>query len=416
MTLIRTSLLNAIAVGIRMLAMLGINKLLAVLVGPAGYALFGQFQNAITLATSFASGAINTGVTKYTAEYSQDVLQQHKLWRTAGIIAVVMGLTISSLIAFFHQQIALWVFGTSTYQHVFLWLAGSLILFVLNALLMAILNGKKAVKLYVTTNIATSIVTLIATWVLTHVWGLYGALVALCINQSIVFFVTLFLCWRCDWFHWTYLRGKFDPSMARKLGAYGLMALITAIVVPLSQMAIRTHLTQQFGAVQAGMWQAVTKMSEVYLMLITTTLTVYYLPRLAEIKDSISLRIEIIKVYRFILPLTIVGALLVYVLREHLVRLLFTTEFSQMNQLLAWQLLGDVVKIGSWILGFVMLGRAMTRAYILTEIFFSASLVFITFALSPHLGLQASVIAFFINYVLYWITTAVIVHRIKFSP
>ena len=60
MSLVRTSLLNAIAVGIRMLAMLGLNKILAVLVGPAGYALFGQFQNAVTVINTFASGAINT--------------------------------------------------------------------------------------------------------------------------------------------------------------------------------------------------------------------------------------------------------------------------------------------------------------------------------------------------------------------
>ena len=36
MTLIKTSLLNAIAVVIKMLTMLGINKILAVYVGPTG--------------------------------------------------------------------------------------------------------------------------------------------------------------------------------------------------------------------------------------------------------------------------------------------------------------------------------------------------------------------------------------------
>ena len=89
MTLIKTSLLNGIAVAIKMLTLLGINKILAIYVGPAGYAAIGQFQNAVTMITTFASGAINTGVTKYTAEYYQDEERQRLVWRTAGTIALL---------------------------------------------------------------------------------------------------------------------------------------------------------------------------------------------------------------------------------------------------------------------------------------------------------------------------------------
>ncbi|BBI60616.1 hypothetical protein HSBAA_19220 [Vreelandella sulfidaeris] len=69
MTLIKTSLLNGIAVVIKMLTLLGLNKILAIYVGPTGYAAIGNFQNAVQMITTFASGAINTGVVKYTAEY-----------------------------------------------------------------------------------------------------------------------------------------------------------------------------------------------------------------------------------------------------------------------------------------------------------------------------------------------------------
>ncbi|MGE4416327.1 MAG: O-antigen translocase, partial [Marinobacterium sp.] len=81
MTLIKTSLLNGIAVVIKMLTLLGLNKILAIYVGPAGYAALGQFQNAVQMITTLASGAINTGVTKYTAEYHEDEAKQHAVWR-----------------------------------------------------------------------------------------------------------------------------------------------------------------------------------------------------------------------------------------------------------------------------------------------------------------------------------------------
>lgn len=412
MSLVRTSLLNAIAVGIRMLAMLGLNKILAVLVGPAGYALFGQFQNAVTVINTFASGAINTGVTKYTAEFHADSARQESLWRTAGSISISCSAVAAFVIALFHTELAAWILKDASLGPVFLWLAASLVLFVLNTLLMAILNGKKEVALYVSANISTSIATLIATWALAQFWGLMGALIALCINQSVVFFITLALCWRQAWFKINFLFGQFDRELAKKLAAYGLMAMVTAIVVPLSQILIRNHLVHDFGWQATGMWQAVTRMSDVYLMLITTTLTVYYLPRLSELNSKQELYAEIRKVYRFILPLTAFGALLVYLLRDWIVTLLFTQEFNAMRDLLAWQLIGDVIKIGSWILGFVMLGRAMTKAYVWTEIIFAASLVALTYLLTPRFGMLGSVLAFALNYVLYWICTAVIVARL----
>lgn len=411
MSLLRTSLLNAIAVAVRMLAMLGLNKLLAVYVGPAGYAAIGQFQNAVTMITSFASGAINTGVTKYTAQYHNDVRAQQTVWRTAGTISVSCAALASILIALFNHELAALVLKDERQGSVFLWLSATLILFVLNALLMAILNGKKEVPLYVSANIATSIVTLLATWVLARVWGLYGAMVALAINQSIVFFVTLGLCLRTNWFQLHLLFGRIDKLIARKLAGYALMAMVTAFAVPMSQLLIRDHLVNEFGWTNAGLWQAVTKISDMYLMLITTTLTVYYLPRLSEINDAQQLRKEINKVYRFILPVTIAGAAAVYLLRHWLIRTLFTPDFAPMSDLLGWQLLGDIVKIGSWVLGFVMLARAMTKSYIITELVFSFSLVALTYALTPLFGLKAAVIAFLINYLLYWLCIALILNK-----
>ncbi|MFZ6655690.1 O-antigen translocase [Undibacterium sp. TJN19] len=411
MTLVRTSLLNAIAVAVRMLTMLGLNKLLAVYVGPSGYAVIGQFQNAVTMILSFASGAISTGVTKYTAEHADDAIAQQKVWRSAMRISLITSVIVSVLLAACHQQLAAILLRDEKLSSIFLWLAASLVLFVLNTLLLAILNGKKAVASYVTANIATSIVTLLATWWLASLWGLYGALVALAVNQSFVAFITLGLCLRNNWFKFSALFGESDPEMMRKLGAYALMAIVTAIVVPLSQVLIRNHLVQNFGWQDAGYWQAVTRISDIYLMLITTTLTVYYLPRLAEIKVMAELKKEIVRVYRFVLPLTALGAALVYLLRDLMLWLVFTEEFRPMLNLLAWQLLGDFIKIGSWVLGFVMLGRALTKPYIITEIVFSLSLVGLTYLLTPWFGLKGAVMAFCMNYVLYWACVAWILKK-----
>ena len=47
MTLVKTSLLNSIAVAVRVASAMVLNKILSVYVGPMGYAIIGQFQNAV---------------------------------------------------------------------------------------------------------------------------------------------------------------------------------------------------------------------------------------------------------------------------------------------------------------------------------------------------------------------------------
>src|SRR5690606_10979971 len=120
MRLIKTSLLNGIAVIIKMLTLLGINKIIAIYVGPAGYAAIGQFQNAMQMITTFASGAINTGVTKYTADYHEDEEKQRKVWRTAGTIALVGSLVTGILISIFSKPLADWFLKDEEYSGVFI--------------------------------------------------------------------------------------------------------------------------------------------------------------------------------------------------------------------------------------------------------------------------------------------------------
>src|SRR5690606_31355662 len=133
MTLIKTSLLNSIAVIVKMLTLLGINKVLAIYVGPSGYAAIGQFQNAVQMITTFASGAINTGVTKYTAEYHDDEHKQRLVWRTAGTIALIGSLSAGAVVAMLNQRLAVWLMGDTAYGGVFLWLSATLVLFSFNA-------------------------------------------------------------------------------------------------------------------------------------------------------------------------------------------------------------------------------------------------------------------------------------------
>jgi polysaccharide transporter, PST family len=402
MTLVKTSLLNAIAVIIKMVTLLGINKILAVYVGPAGYAVLGQFQNAVQMITTFASGAINTGVTKFTAEYHEDEPKQRLVWRTAGTIAFIGSVITSIIIALFNRPLAAWFLKNAEFGGVFLWFAATLVLFTFNTLLLAIFNGKKEIGRYVIANIAGSLFALVVTAFMAVRFGLYGALIALAVYQSLSFFVTLLLCYKASWFKINYLWGGIDRQVAINLSKYTAMALTSAVCLPISHILVRNHLGETLGWQAAGYWEAMWRLSAAYLMLVTTTLSVYYLPKLSELKDSNAIKLEILQGYKIILPVAAASGLAMYFLRDLIISLLFTDEFYPMRKLFAWQIIGDTLKIGSWILAYLMLGKAMIKLFIISEIFFATSFVILTWIFTDFMGLEGVVVAHAVNYFVYW--------------
>ena len=411
MNLLKTSALNGIAVLIKTATMFILNKILAIYVGPSGYAAIGQFQNFIQIVTTFAGGAINTAVIKYTAEYYDEEKKQRIVWKAAGSIILLFSILIASLILIFQRPLSFYIFHSYEYQSIFVWFAIFLLFFNFNALFLAILNGKKEILKLVIANIAGSLFSLAITSVLAIKYQLYGALVALSIYQSIAFFITLILCYKSDWFKLSYLFGSIDSTIARRFGAFALMALTSAICVPLSQIFIRSYLTGEFGVNYAGYWEAMIRLSGGYLMLVTTTLSVYYLPRLSELSAISDIKKEVYQGYKLIFPLALLGALSVYFLRDWIIGILFTDSFLPMRDLFLWQMIGDSLKIGSWILAYLMLSKAMTKLFIITEVIFASTLVGLTYICTKLFGFEGASIAYLVNYALYWIVMGTFIFR-----
>jgi len=403
MTLIKTSLLNGIAVVIKMLTLLGLNKILAIYVGPSGYAALGQFQNAVQMITTLASGAINTGVTKYTAEYHEDEAKQHAVWRTAGTISLVGAVLVAIGIITFNKALASWFLKDESLGSVFIWFAATLVLFVFNTLFLAILNGKKEIRRYVTANIAGSLFALTVTTVMAIQLGLYGALVALAIYQSLTFFVTLILIYKARWFKLTYMLGGIDRQSARNLFKFTAMALTSAICVPLSHILIRNHLGETLGWEAAGYWEAMWRLSAAYLMLVTTTLSVYYLPRLSELQHPGDIRNEILQGYKVIFPVVVFFGLMIFFLRKLIIGFLFTTEFFPMESLFLFQIIGDTIKIAAWIMSYLLLAKALVGAYIFSEVLFSVFFYLLIFSTTSYFGIQSASISYAISYLFYFV-------------
>ena len=379
MTLIKTSVLTAISTIIKLIAGFVINKVIAIYVGPSGLAVVGQLQNFMSIITTFSNGAITNGIVKYIAEY-QTIEQKQKIFSSSIVISLVCSLIISIFLFGFSDYLSELILKDIQYGSVFLVFGATIFLFALNTVLMSILNGQKEIKKYILVNIASSIFSLFFTSFLIMQLNLMGALYALVTNQSVIFFVTLAFVIKSNWFKLEYFKQGLDKESFSKLSKYSLMAITSALTVPVSHLIIREYIGKNLGWDSAGYWQGVWYISTLYLMLVTTTLSVYYLPRLSEIQDNAELKKEIFNGYKIILPIVILVSFMIFFLREYLIYIAFSEKFMPMMELFAWQLIGDVIKIASWLLGYLLVAKAMAKVFIYTEILFSV--LFLVFSVN----------------------------------
>ena len=407
MTLIKTSVLTAISTIITIISAFVINKVVAMYAGPTGLALIGQLKDFVTMITNISNGAITQGIVKYTAEY-ETIEKKQKIFSTSIIVSLISSSIIAIILVVFNSFLSELILKDIQYGGVFIVFAFTVFLFALNTVLMSILNGQKEIKKYVLVNIVNSSLALIITSLLVLKFNIQGALYALVINQSIVFFVTLMFVLKSVWFRWEYFKQGIDKDSLKKLSKYSLMAITSAISAPLSYLVIRNYIGENLGWDSAGYWQGIWYISTMYLMLITTSLSVYYLPKLSEIKDKNELKKEIFNGYKIIMPIVIVSATLIYLLKEYVIIIAFDEKFMPMLELFKWQLIGDTIKICSWLLSYLMLAKAMTKIFIFTEIIFSLFFVLLSIYFINNYGLVGVTYAYFCNYIIYLATMLII--------
>ncbi|WP_238568491.1 hypothetical protein [Algibacter lectus] len=181
------------------------------------------------------------------------------------------------------------------------------------------------------------------------------------------------------------------------------MALFSAVLMPLVAICIRSYIIEGLGYKEAGLWEAMNRISRYYLMFVTSIVGMSILPRLSKINNVKKFRKEISSYYKILVPILIGGFLVIYALKSPIISLVFTNEFRSVEDLFLWQLLGDFIKILAVIIAYQFLAKKMFWHYILTELF----LVVILYITSVYFigifdGVKGAVFAHFVSYLMYF--------------
>lgn len=414
MNLIKTSILSFLATAIKALSGIVINKAIAVIIGPSGIALIGQFQNSIQIFLSLAQGGINAGIVKYTSEQKDNQDELVEYWSAAARVALISSVIISVGILIFSNKLSKTILGVDSYSGVFILLGSTIIFYTLNQFLLSVLNGLREIKLFIKINIYQSICSLIVTTTAVLLYGIHGALYSLVLNQAIIAIILLVEIRDLKIISFTSFFKEFDSIKCKKLVSFSLMALTSVIVGPASLILIRHFLSTDIDIEHAGYWQSMWYMSSIYMMIFTTTLSTYFLPKFSSLESKDLLRKEVIDGLKIIIPLIIVVCMTIYHLKWFIVKVLFSEAFEGMLVLFKWHLIGDVMKIIAWLFSYLLIAKAKTRMFIISELFLHSILVLSSMVFIKNLGFVGVSYAYAFTYILYFLFILVMSKEILF--
>ncbi|WP_264529401.1 O-antigen translocase [Flavobacterium sp. N502540] len=370
------------------------SKLMAIFIGPTGMALVGNLRNFSSSLESISTLGFTNGIVKYVAENKENKIRLREIVSTVFISLLTITLVLSLVLYFFASFWNNQIFGNNfDYDIVFKAIALVLPWYAISIFLLSLINGLGKFKLVIWLNILGNAIGLLVSIYMILNFKTLGALLSIVISPALLFFATFYFINK-DFNFFKIIRFRyFDVNVLKNLSSYSLMALVSSVLGPLVYLIIRKNVIETVGLEQAGFWETIVRISNYYMMFVTTILSVYFLPKLAVAKSNQETKKIFWSFYRNILPPFVIALIVIYYTRFFIVKLLFTDEFLPVTTLFFWQLIGDVLRAASWILGFQFFAKKITKTFIISEITSLLVLYFFSSYLVALLGIQGVVLA-----------------------
>lgn len=406
-----------IATFIKIFVGLVITKVIAINTGTIGVALSSQLLNFINIAQVISTGGMSVGLTKYIAEKEGDNEARLSYIKSAFTFIIIISATISIILIVFSQFWSEYIFKTKEHTDVVILTGVFISLYAINNHILSILNGQKKYKLYTIISISNSVVGLIITLVFIYFNQTKGVLIATGLFQSLPVIISFFIIGQNksirfnDLFSWGIYRKKLYSLL--QFSAY---TTINLICVPTALIVIRNIIIKKYSLNDAGIWDGMIRISFGILILLNTIMASYIIPQVSRLNDKNQIKKEIIKISKLILLVMMAICIVVFLIRDYIIKLLYSELFLSMREYFGYELIGDFFRLSGWIFGCVLLAKARIKVMILSELVFQLGLyILLSYLLSNFFGIKGFYMAYCLNYTLYFITMIIFFNYAKVS-
>lgn len=378
-------------------------KGLAVLLGPTGIGLMGLYQNIMSLASTLAGCGINSSGIRQLAGSRDDVTSFVIVRRALWSLNLGLGLAGMCILWVVRESIACWVFGDIDHASEVGWLGLGVLFTLIAGSQTAQLQGlRRIADLALVSTISAfigAVVGLSLVYWLGEKGVLWFVLTAPVVSTLVAAYCAARLSKKEISYNWQAICCQGQEML--KLGIPIMLAGLLALATQLSARSIILH---ELGLNAAGYFQAAWAISMTYIGFVLSAMGADYYPRLTSIINDYSLARNLVNEQSEVALLLAGPVLLVMcTFAPWVIYLLYDSTFAQVAEVLRWQILGDILKVSSWPMGFILLAQGRGRLFIATEIIWSVSYLSIIILGIEKWGLVIVGVGFWIAYLILFV-------------
>ena len=415
-TLLKVLSLNSISVAVSFVLGIFSSKIISIFLGTSGMALMGSFRNFSTMLKSLATLGISNSVVKLFAENKDDKRELSIVYSTFFWFFLIISVFLGVLVFGFANSISGLLFYNMSYGIPIQFFGLLLPLMVINTFWIAIYNGLEKFKRIVLIQIMSNVLVFGLTAFLIWKNNIFGGLLSVAIGEFLMVIVT-FIFVRKDKEYFKFdLQKIINKKYFHVIKKFSIMALLTAVIAPLTLIFIRNYIVQKYSIQEAGIWDAVNRLSSFYMLFFGSGLSLYYMPKLASLNTENEFKTELKSYFKIFVPLFLLLLIVIFMLKGVLIKIAFTQEFSSIKELLIWQLLGDFVRIMTLAFGFQILVKTMMKRYFIVEIIFNLSYLLFSIYLVKLFSIEGALQAYLYANVICFVLVLLMFRKMFFKP
>ena len=376
-------------------------KFIAVTLGAEGVGLLGLLVTGLTLAvTLFSVGLASSGV-RYVAKAKEGDEAEFLHTRSALVYgSQLLGLLGCALFVLFRVPLAAFILHDPTKAPWMVWLGVALWAAVASGGRLAVINGLRRIGDLAKANVWGAALGTGAALITITLSGEAGLVAVIVAPPLATWLAAWWLSRDVPTAPLSVYRALWPPL--RRMVSLGVVVSASLVLSGAAQFASRLIVERALGLTFAGYFQAAWSVSNVYLGFVLTALAAEYYPRISALSDDKE-RLNDAVSTQITVALLLAGPVILGMIlfAPWAVTLLYSDAFAETVAVLRWQLVGDVLKVAAWAVGFLLLAREARWPFFVSELAWSTFYVAALFFLVPAYGLPAAGLLYALCYALY---------------
>ena len=390
-------------------------KLLAIMLGPAGFGLLAAYTVISDTARSWSEFGINSSGVRQIAE-SVASGDTRRIALTVVVLrrtAVVLGLLGAITLVLLSNQVARITFGDDAHAGAVALLGAAVFFRMVADGQGALLQGMRRIGDMARGNVIGAITSSVVTVVLVWLFSERGLALSLVTGAA----VSVLILW------WYSRKVKVErvsttpAAIRREAGSLlrlGLAFMASGLLMMGAAYAVRLILIRFDGLSAAGIYQSAWGLGGLYVSFILQAMGTDFYPRLVgAIGSNVETNRMVNEQARVSLLLAGPGVLATLVFAPLAISVFYTSEFAPAADVLRWICMGMALRVISWPMGYIIVSRNHQVAFIATELAWTIVNVGGTLILVKLWGMQGAGVAFCLSYVFHVAIIYPIVRRLS---